>query len=151
MFRLIVTNDEEVVKFARERGAGIFAAEKSPEGFTPRMDEPAPCDGSKIYRLMRALDFNMKNKGYVYIKFLMEKCEADPKYHEKAITKEIYPDCAKQFETTPDRVERAIRHELHLSFKKVPEKYSEIFGGTFTRVPMNSEFIGLVSEYFANN
>ena len=30
MFRLIVTNDEEVVKFARERGAGVFIAEKLP-------------------------------------------------------------------------------------------------------------------------
>ena len=31
MFYLIVTNDEEVVRFAREHGAGVFTAKKIPE------------------------------------------------------------------------------------------------------------------------
>ena len=153
MFRLIVTNDEEVIRFARERGAGVFTTEKFPESV-----ERVVVEGENetklsnvIYDLFRKLNIKPNVKGYHYLKCLMEMCEQDPTYHARPITKEIYPDCAKKFGTTASRVERAIRHAIEGSFDSVPEKYSEIFGGEFPKEPTNSEFIGLVSEYIARH
>lgn len=151
MFQLIVTNDEEVVKFARERGAGVFTAEKCPEEITTVTDHMTSRTVLNVHELLRELNIKPNIKGYRFIKFLMERCEADPDYHKRAITREIYPECAERFDTTPTSVERTIRHALDQSFGEVPEKYSQIFGGTFTKAPTNSELIGLVSEYFVNN
>lgn len=151
MFHLIVTNDPELVKKARECGAGVFTAEKCPEGVATLVAHTTGQRALNAYELLRKLDVRPNIKGYDYLKFLMEKCAQDPSYHSGMITKEIYPECAKKFNTTLSRVERAIRHALELSFGKAPEKYSEVFGGTFKKVPTNSQFIGLVSEYFANN
>lgn len=151
MVHLIVTNDEEVVRFAKARGADIFTPQGAVERVEPNGGKEKKFESSKVYFILRELDIRPNIKGYLYIKFLMEQCQADPSYHNASMTKEIYPDCAKQFDTTPSRVERAMRHALELSFQKVPESYSELFGGTFTKVPTNSEFIGLVAEYFAKN
>lgn len=150
MFRLIVTNDEEVVQFARERGAGVFTAEKSPEEFAPAEGKAKESEVSKVYFLLRVLDIRPNIKGYHYIKFMMEQCQNHPDYHKRSLTKEIYPECANRFNTTVNRVERTMRHALTLSFEKTPESYSAVFGGRFTKAPTNSEFIGLVAEYFAN-
>lgn len=148
MFHLIVTNDEEVVRFARERGAGVFTAEKAPEGFD--QDVVIHSSAMKPGEILRKLGVKAHIKGYTYLKYVLEKCANDPEYKNKGITKEIYPECAKHFNTTPSRVERGIRHALEASFQSAPEKYAEIFGGTFYKQPTNSEFIGLISEYFAN-
>jgi len=151
MFRLIVTNDEEVVKFARARGAGVFTASKLPEDFATSQLKENGGNTLKVYDLLRQLNVKPNIKGYQYIKFLMEQCQKYPGYHELGITSDIYPECAEKFDTAPSRVERAIRHALMLSFETASHKYSEIFGGRFTKVPTNSEFIGLVAEYFAKN
>ena len=151
MFHLIVTNDEEVVRFARGRGAGVFMADRLPEGTAPVAAQVTGQKSSMVHELLRRMDVRPNIKGYDYLKFLMEKCEQDYSYHKRSFTKVIYPECAEKFHTTSSRVERAIRHALTLSFEKAPEKYSEVFGGKFTSAPTNSEFIGLVSEYFVNS
>lgn len=151
MFHLIVTNDAKLVKMARECGAGVFTAEKFPEEAMPVRTKKTHSNAMRPHEILQKLDVNPNIKGYHYLRYIMEKCEMNPHYHEKSITKEIYPECAKEFDTTSSRVERAIRHALDLSFERVPEKFSEIFGGTFAKVPTNSEFIGVVSEYFVNN
>lgn len=151
MFRLIVTNDEEVVRFARERGAGVFSAEKFPESVEQVVVEKGNNPSTMGYALLRALNVKPNVRGYQYLKFVIEMCEQDPAYHTKPTTKEIYPDCAKQFDTTGGRVERAIRNAIEVSFHDNPGKYSEIFGGKFIKAPTNSEFIALVSEYIVNH
>lgn len=149
MFRLIVTNDEEVVRYARERGAGVFSAEKFPESVEQVVVEKGNNPSAVVYDLLRALNITPNVKGYHYLKFILEMCEKDPTYHSKPITKEIYPDCARNFDTTSSRVERAIRHAIESSYDSNPEKFPQVFGGDFPKEPTNSEFIGLVSEYIA--
>ena len=151
MFHLIVTNDQEVVNFARERGAGIFTAEKLPEGISHAEVKDPVADNAKIYELLRQLDIRSNNRGYYYLKYVMEKCLEDPDYSKNQITNVLYPECAREFGTTSGRVERAIRHVIEVSFANVPENYSKIFGGKFYKKPTNSEFICLVSEYFLRN
>ena len=89
--------------------------------------------------------------GYDYIKHIMKKCIEDPTYHRETLIKCIYADCASHFKTEPQRVERAIRHALHIGFKAVPEIYSEMFNEDMKSKPKNGEFISMGSLYLTNS
>ena len=64
------------------------------------------------------------------------------------ITKELYPQVAKTFQTTASHVERAIRWIIgHIFDRNDPEDIHRIFGNTPSKkngVLTNTEFISLV-------
>ncbi len=66
------------------------------------------------------------------------------------ITKQLYPSIAKQYSTTPSRVERAIRHSIEVAWiRGKPETMNDIFGYTVHTgkgKPTNSEFIAMVAD-----
>lgn len=67
-----------------------------------------------------------------------------------AITKELYPSIAEEFNTTPSRVERAIRHAIEVAWSRGDiEKFRKLFGYTIHNSkgkPTNSEFIAMVAD-----
>ena len=67
-----------------------------------------------------------------------------------AITMVLYPEVAKKYQTTPSRVERAIRHSIEVAWTKGnKEKIDEIFGYTVDETkgkPTNSEFIAMIVD-----
>ncbi len=67
-----------------------------------------------------------------------------------AITKELYPCIAKEFETTASKVERAIRHAIEVAWSRGKiENINEIFGyNIYTKndKPTNGEFIALIAD-----
>lgn len=66
------------------------------------------------------------------------------------VTKEIYPAIARNHETTPSRVERAIRHAIEVAWTRGNgEVIGGLFGHTVNRgkgKPTNSEFIAMVAD-----
>ena len=66
------------------------------------------------------------------------------------ITKQLYPEIAKAYNTTASRVERAIRHSIEVAWSRgKPEVMNEIFGYTIHTgkgKPTNSEFIAMVAD-----
>ena len=66
------------------------------------------------------------------------------------ITKQLYPEIAYKFGTTPSRVERAIRHAIEVAWGRGDQKTVEsIFGYTISASkgkPTNSEFIAMISD-----
>ena len=66
------------------------------------------------------------------------------------ITKQLYPDIAKKFKTTPSRVERAIRHAIEVAWSRGEQATVEnIFGYTISAAkgkPTNSEFIAMIAD-----
>lgn len=66
------------------------------------------------------------------------------------ITKQLYPEIAKVYNTTASRVERAIRHSIEVAWSRgKPEIMNEIFGYTIHTgkgKPTNSEFIAMVAD-----
>jgi len=66
------------------------------------------------------------------------------------ITKQLYPDIAKKFKTTPSRVERAIRHAIEVAWGRgQAEVVESIFGYTVSAAkgkPTNSEFIAMIAD-----
>ncbi len=67
-----------------------------------------------------------------------------------SITKVLYPDIAKQYNTTASRVERAIRHAIEVAWSRGNiDSISSLFGYTVSvskAKPTNSEFIAMVAD-----
>lgn len=67
-----------------------------------------------------------------------------------SITKILYPEIAKKFNTTASRVERAIRHAIEVAWSRGNiDSISALFGYTINiskAKPTNSEFIAMVAD-----
>ena len=88
-------------------------------------------------------------KGYQYLRDAILRCLADAQMIGN-ITKELYPKIAEKYDTTPSRVERAIRHAIELAWGRGNvDLMTEYFGYTINLEkgkPTNSEFIAMVSD-----
>ena len=66
------------------------------------------------------------------------------------ITKQLYPEIAQKYHTTPSRVERAIRHAIEVAWGRGQQDVVEsIFGYTVSAAkgkPTNSEFIAMIAD-----
>lgn len=143
---LIMTDNKELVEKAKRMNAIVFyqlvpgaeREEKVSEVIRPNTALPE--------YIVSTLGIKVNVKGYDYIKYFIEKVIENPKYHKKSMTKEIYPDIAKQFGTTPARVERCMRYAIHESFNDAPDAYAKLFCKEFWEPPVNSEFIAMIAE-----
>lgn len=89
-------------------------------------------------------------KGYMYLREAITMI-----FHNVellgSITKVLYPEIAKTFNTTPSRVERAIRHAIEVAWSRGNiDSISELFGYTVSSSrakPTNSEFIAMVADH----
>ena len=67
-----------------------------------------------------------------------------------SVTKRLYPAVAENFETTPSRVERAIRHAIEVAWDRGDvDILNSYFGYTIHNSrgkPTNSEFIAMISD-----
>ena len=67
-----------------------------------------------------------------------------------SITKQLYPNVAKEYGTTSSRVERAIRHAIEVAWDRGDiDVINSYFGYTVQSTrgkPTNSEFIALVAD-----
>lgn len=88
-------------------------------------------------------------KGYQYLRDAIVMAVKDPTMIS-SITKILYPTIAKNFQTTPSRVERAIRHAIEVAWSRGKmETLDQLFGYTINTgkgKPTNSEFIALISD-----
>ena len=88
-------------------------------------------------------------KGYQYLRDAITISVEDQDMLT-SVTKVLYPTIAKKHQTTPSRVERAIRHAIEVAWSRGSmETINEIFGYTVSNgkgKPTNSEFIALLSD-----
>jgi two-component system, response regulator, stage 0 sporulation protein A len=88
-------------------------------------------------------------KGYMYLREAITMVYNDIELLG-SITKVLYPDIAKKFNTTSSRVERAIRHAIEVAWSRGNiESISSLFGYTVSHTkakPTNSEFIAMVAD-----
>ena len=88
-------------------------------------------------------------KGYQYLREAIMMSVDDPGMIS-SITKILYPTIAKRFQTTPSRVERAIRHAIEVAWSRGRmETLDALFGYTIDTgkgKPTNSEFIALIAD-----
>ena len=88
-------------------------------------------------------------KGYQYLRDAIMMSVKDMEMLN-SVTKILYPTIAKHHETTPSRVERAIRHAIEVAWSRGKmDTIDALFGYTVSNgkgKPTNSEFIALVAD-----
>ena len=88
-------------------------------------------------------------KGYQYLREAIIMSVNDIEMLN-SITKILYPTIAKKYQTTPSRVERAIRHAIEVAWSRGKmDTIDELFGCTINNgkgKPTNSEFIALIAD-----
>lgn len=88
-------------------------------------------------------------KGYHYLREAIRMVFFKPELISH-ITKELYPGIARRFNTSPSKVERAIRHAIEVSWTRGKiENVNKIFGFNIygkNEKPTNGEFIALVAD-----
>lgn len=88
-------------------------------------------------------------KGYQFLREAVKLTIEKPEMIN-SITKQLYPSIAERFETTPSKVERAIRHAIEVAWNRGKiENINTLFGikvYSTNEKPTNSEFIALIAD-----
>ena len=91
----------------------------------------------------------------VYLLIFVAICESIKMVYNNidilgGITKVLYPEIARKFNTTSSRVERAIRHAIEVAWVRGNiDAISDIFSYTISyhkSKPTNSEFIAMIAD-----
>lgn len=103
----------------------------------------------KITNIFLTIGIPAHIKGYHYLREAIKMVVEDNDIINR-ITKELYPGVAKKFNTTPSKVERAIRHSIDVAWNRGKvENINQLFGYTVyskNDKPTNGEFIALVAD-----
>ncbi len=103
----------------------------------------------KITNMIHQIGVPAHIKGYHYLRKGIMLCVEDDSMLN-SVTKALYPEIAKFFQTTPSRVERAIRHAIEVAWDRGDiEILNSYFGYTIHNgrgKPTNSEFIAMISD-----
>ena len=103
----------------------------------------------KISEIFISIGIPPHIKGYAYLREGIKMTIENPSVIN-AVTKVLYPSIAKKFQTTPSKVERAIRHAIEVAWNRERiDAINAIFGARIylgTIKPTNSEFIALVAD-----
>ena len=104
---------------------------------------------SRVTEIIQEIGVPAHIKGYLYLREAITLVIENMDYLG-AVTKELYPSVAEKFNTTPSRVERAIRHAIEVAWNRGKiDTINSIFGYTVNNnrgKPTNSEFIALIAD-----
>ena len=98
-----------------------------------------------VTRLMLELGVPAHLRGYQYLREAIVRSKEDMEL-VGSVTKLLYPEISKKFHSTDQKVERAIRNAIEVSWER---GNTEIFGysiGTGKTRPTNSEYIARVAD-----
>ncbi len=104
---------------------------------------------AEITRLIHQMGVPAHIKGYAYLReaILLVLKDID---NLNNVTKRLYPLVAEKFDTTPPRVERAIRHAIEIAWNRGNVEFlNRLFGHTVTveqGKPTNSAFIARIAD-----
>ena len=124
------------------RGGQIQRAPQPRTGGKPNIE-------SMVTSIIHEIGVPAHIKGYQYLREAIIIAVNDMDVIN-AITKVLYPQVAKAFQTTPSRVERAIRHAIEVAWDRGDlDTLQRFFGYTVSNTkgkPTNSEFIALIAD-----
>lgn len=103
----------------------------------------------EVTNIMHEIGVPAHIKGYQYLRDAIMMVVKDLDVIN-SITKLLYPSIAKDYNTTPSRVERAIRHAIEVAWGRGQvEAIDALFGYTVNigkGKPTNSEFIAMIAD-----
>ena len=102
----------------------------------------------RITVCLKQLAVPMNLKGFAYLRSaILLKYQKGNEI--SSINRELYPLVAERYNTSPQNVERAIRHAIETSFKRHTKYQSDVFGSALslkTFRPTNNQFIYAVVD-----
>ncbi|MFC4799959.1 sporulation transcription factor Spo0A [Neobacillus sp. GCM10023253] len=135
--RTICSNESYSIKISRESKPAN--ENKSGESLEVRITD-----------VLRSMGIPANLKGYIFLREAIQMVFRNVELLG-GITKLIYPAIAKLYNTTPSRVERAIRHSIEVGWNRGSiEHLNLVFGNTVSPLkgkPTNSEFIALIADH----
>ena len=149
---LLIKRIRELKNFKPEQNTNSFVGRETKQQYVE-----IPKNGEKSQDNLEALVTNIIHevgvpahiKGYQYLREAIIMVVNDIDIINQ-ITKSLYPKIAQEFNTTPSRVERAIRHAIEVAWGRGQQEAVEsIFGYTISASkgkPTNSEFIAMIAD-----
>ena len=129
--------------------AAISAAAPLPAAAVSAVTDSGESLELRVSQALHKMGVPANIKGYRYLITAIELCINDMDMLG-SVTKQLYPTIAKRYDTTPSRVERAIRHSIEVAWNRGQiDVLDAVFGYTInTRKgkPTNSEFIAMLSD-----
>ena len=105
---------------------------------------------SDVAKLLKAMGISPHMSGYKYLREAIKLSLKGSGKMKNYVTKEIYPKVAEKFDTTPQKVERAIRNAIEYAWNgENPQGLEKLYGCqiSFRRGrPTNSQFIAMVTD-----
>lgn len=139
MYQLLGVKDSKAVEVSRAR-EDVGSPEKTQIQTDAEME-------TEIAVILSRMGVPASVKGYHFVRSAILMVINKPMYLN-GITKSLYPDIAKNYQTSSSRVERAIRHAIETGWKKnaIPI-YFEVTGCVYDKKPTNGSFIASMAEY----
>ena len=108
---------------------------------------------NRIKTLLLKIGVDPSLLGYNYLVEAIKICYADNNVLYRGMTKILYPEVAKIFDTTPSRVERAMRHSIEKVCDNNPNGFEILvfLPPAILGKYANSQFIGACIEYLKMN
>lgn len=104
----------------------------------------------EIGELLEQLGLARKEKGFERLSYAIA-VTAQEFERAGSVTKLLYPDLAKHFQTTPEKIERSLRHLIEKSWEKGEKTlFEELFGyhrDNSEIRPTNSEYIAILADW----
>lgn len=104
----------------------------------------------EIGELLKQLGLARKEKGFERLSYAIA-VTAQEFERAGSVTKLLYPDLAKHFQTTPEKIERSLRHLIEKSWEKGEKtRFEELFGyhrDNSEIRPTNSEYIAILADW----
>lgn len=128
--------------------AAVIRSDSS-SGYSTGKSTPRKNLEMEVTSIMHDIGIPAHIKGYQYLRdsiiMVVKNIEII-----NSITKQLYPTIAKEYNTTPSRVERAIRHAIEVAWSRGQmETIDQLFGYTINNgkgKPTNSEFIAMIAD-----
>ncbi|MCE4047107.1 MULTISPECIES: sporulation transcription factor Spo0A [Bacillaceae] len=129
---------------------GFVRKQTSSTSYRSQQQEQKPRNlDASITSIIHEIGVPAHIKGYLYLREAISMVYNDIELLG-SITKVLYPDIAKKYNTTASRVERAIRHAIEVAWSRGNiDSISTLFGYTVSMSkakPTNSEFIAIVAD-----
>ncbi|MDD2627673.1 MAG: sporulation initiation factor Spo0A C-terminal domain-containing protein [Clostridia bacterium] len=162
---LILTDDKELIDVAKNRSLFIGEIDdirdmKKANDFPEstklvEISNNQACNTElAITKMMKYLGIPSHISGYLFLRHVYSAFCKNPQYIEGGYTK-LYAKISRELgDTSPSRVERAIRHATEIVSEKNPETTREIFGNALPKhksTPENSMFISTTCRFLVEN
>ena len=136
--------EKEILALGRCKQTGISVCQPEDE-----VKEQATQLEVKVTEIIHEVGVPAHIKGYQYLRSSILMAVQDMDILD-SITKQLYTSIAEEYNTTPSRVERAIRHAIEVAWSRgKSDTMHELFGYTLHQgkiKPTNSEFIALIAD-----